>query len=131
VVSTFTEERWWPEWTEDDECFVDRIRYIEPIAKKEETESKRRGVVYQFSYLTLDRALQCKDKRGVEDFWNCFRSVTEFSPSGLIWNPNIEFTEDGDSHISLRLFNLINNEDLSAACRVALETEPEPEPQPE
>lgn len=119
VVSTFTEESWRPVWTSDDDCFKDQIFYIEPITENEKSEPSQRGVVYHFSYLTLDRALKCNDERGVDNFWNCFINVSKDDMGfwGQLWNPNIEFTENGDSHISLRLVKLIDDEEISAACR--------------
>ena len=105
VVSTFTEEDWRPEQIDDDESLHKRIRYVGPSIDVDEDNDVWRGVVFQFSYLTLDRALKCKDERGVEDFWSCFTSA-ELSSTGKHWAPHIEFTELGDSHISLRLLEM-------------------------
>lgn len=116
VVSTFTEDRWRPRWAYPDECIWEDVRYVGPITHDDETETARRGVVFQFSYLTLDRAIRCKNERGVEDFWACFADDANLSDTGELWNPQIEFTEDGDSHIPLRLFNLIGDKDLSDDC---------------
>jgi hypothetical protein len=117
LVSTFTEENWRPEPDTASNCFWDRIHYVGPITDKEETNSEWRGVVFQFSYLTLDRALICRDQRGVEKFWSCFTDDGKLKNPALKWNPHIEFTRYGDSHVSLGIFKLIDDETISAACR--------------
>lgn len=104
VVSTFTEEDWRPEEIKED-SFHDRIRFVGPSIDIDEDNDVWRGVVFQFSYLTLDRALKCKGERGVENFWSCFTNA-ELSSTGKNWAPHIEFTELGDSHISLRLLEI-------------------------
>ena len=116
LVSTFTEEGWRPEQKPEDECFWDRIRYVGPITDDEETDRERRGVVFQFSYLTLDRALKCKEERGVEDFWACFTKEQSLSSSGRKWNPHIEFTRHGDSHVSLGIFKLNDGQPTAVTC---------------
>jgi hypothetical protein len=117
VVSTFTEDRWRPKWKYPEECIWEDVRYVGPITHDDETEVARQGVVFQLSYLTLDRAIHCKDKRGVEDFWGCFTDAQNLSTTGKLWNPQIEFTEDGDSHIPLRLFTLVPEKNLSPDCQ--------------
>ncbi len=111
IVSTFTEEKWRPEdLTGNSDVarlnrpFARRIYTVGPV--HDGSTNKNPGVVYQFSYHTLNRALQCGDKRGVDAFWNCWSNPK--SPiQGYLEVPgvDIEFTEDGDSHISLRLLN--------------------------
>ena len=103
VVSTFTEEDWRPVFGDEDEHFKSRIRYVGPETKEEDTKDFH-GVVFQFSYLTLDRTLKCTDRRGVEDFWNCFTNA-KLSSTGQNW-AEVEFTKDGDSHVSLRLLEV-------------------------
>ena len=121
VVSTFTEEDWRPEQVEGDECFRDQIRFVGPTIDTDEDNDDWRGVVFQFSYLTLDRALKCKGERGVEKFWNCFTSA-ELSSKGKNWTPHIEFTGLGDSHISLRLLEMIDDKEVSRRCSIPPET---------
>lgn len=118
VVSTFTEEGWRPDKIED-KSFHNRIRFVGPSIDIDEDNAAWRGVVFQFSYLTLDRALKCKGERGVENFWSCFTNA-ELSSTGKHWAPHIEFTELGDSHISLRLLEMSDGNRSFPQC-------PEPE----
>lgn len=115
VVSTFTEEDWRPAKIEDDESFHKRIRFVGPSIDIDEDNDVWRGVVFQFSYLTLDRALKCKGERGVENFWSCFTNA-ELSSTGKHWAPHIEFTELGDSHISLRLLEMTDGKSALPQC---------------
>lgn len=108
VVSTFTEENWRPDPKPGDESFQHRIRYVGPHTVKTEDNPAFRGVVFQFSFLTLDRALKCRDKRGIDDFWNCF-TTTKPTSTGLDW-AEVEYTKDGDSHIALRLLDVKDDE---------------------
>jgi len=118
LVSTFTEEDWRPEREDKDKCFWDQIRYVGPITADPETDRRRRGVVFQFSYLTLDRALKCRDERGVENFWPCFTNDKILKNPGKKWNPQIEFTRQGDSHVSLGIFKLTDDVTPSDECPV-------------
>lgn len=99
VASTFTEEAWRPAL----DGFADRIRTVGLVSEElnEITARERRGVVYQFSYLTLWRALGCRDARGHEAFWECWSD----NPSReSTFGEQVEFTIDGDSIVtSLRL----------------------------
>lgn len=108
VVSTFTEEKWRPKHEPGDESFQRRIRYVGPHTSEVEDDSNLRGVVFQFSFLTLDRTLKCKDERGIDDFWNCFTTTTPTS-TGQDW-AEVEYTKDGDSHIALRLLEVKDDE---------------------
>lgn len=117
LVSTFTEEGWRPEQKPEDVCFWDRIHYVGPITDAEETDSERRGVVFQFSYLTLDRALKCRDERGVDNFWACFTNDQILEGAGKKWNPHVEFTRHGDAHVSLGIFKLIDDQSTASACQ--------------
>ena len=111
VVSTFTEETWRPKNLTSEhvspagiEPFDERIYTVGPV--QPEGFDKKPGVVYQFSYLTLDRALHCKDKRGVEGFWSCWSNIKDYEGGYLeVAGVEVEFTEDGDSHVTLRLLN--------------------------
>jgi hypothetical protein len=96
AVSTFTEAAWRP--ASLDQSLKERIHTVGtwPVAKT----LHDRGVVYQFSYLTLDRALNCRDHRGVEALWQCFRDAEP----NKTW-ATVEFTDEGDSHVSLRLLD--------------------------
>ena len=91
-----------------DESFQRRIRYVGPHTTKIEDNRTFRGVVFQFSFLTLDRTLKCKDKRGIDDFWNCF-TTTKPTSTGQYW-ADVEYTKDGDSHIALRLLEVKDDE---------------------
>ena len=84
--------------------FAQRIYTVVPVYT-EKRDSKNPGVVYQFAYLTLDRALQCKGSRGRAAFWKCW-SDTSLNQDYLeeeIRSVDAEFSADGDSHVSLRL----------------------------
>jgi hypothetical protein len=103
VVSTFTEEDWRPTLDGKDGHgpIASRVRFVGPGTLDDDPDV--RGVVFQFSYLTLDRALKCDDYHKVEDFWACWIAAEPKKDStGEDW-ADVEFTEDGDSHISLRL----------------------------
>ena len=103
VVSTFTEEDWRPKLDGKDGHgpIASRVRFVGPGTLDDDKDW--RGVVFQFSYLTLDRALECDDYHNVEEFWACWIAAEPKKDSrGEDW-ADVEFTEDGDSHISLRL----------------------------
>lgn len=116
VVSTFTEDTWRPtDFSSQNpvspriQPFDDRIFTVGPVHI--EGTSKSPGVVYQFSYLTLDRALTCGKKlveeqqlRNDESFWNCW-SDPETAKLGSVVGVEVEFTDNGDSHVPLRLLN--------------------------
>ena len=100
VASTFTEESWRPDVT----GISSRIKTVGPGWPDDNTRA--RGVVYQFSYLTLMRALRCKTERGVEAIWSCLSDRSD--SSGKDW-ANVEFTNDGDSIVtSLRLLDVVD-----------------------
>lgn len=100
VASTFTEETWRP----DVKGISQRIKTVGPGWPDD--NAKARGVVYQFSYLTLRRALRCKTERGVEAIWSCLSRP--YGSSGKGW-ANVEFTNDGDSIVtSLRLLDVVD-----------------------
>ena len=99
-ASTFTEESWRPSL----DGVTDRIRTVGPGAL--DLNRSKRGVVYQFSYLTLMRALNCRNARGHEALWNCWSGPSEV---GADW-ARVEFTTDGDSVVtSLRLLKVAEN----------------------
>lgn len=98
VVSTFTEKAWRPELASDP-SFASRIHTVGP--GPQDPQKEKRGVVFQFSYLTLDRALQCQHTRGVDAFTRCWVAATP-SATGRDWAV-VELTADGDSHVALRL----------------------------
>lgn len=102
VVSTFTESTWRPNGLSDD--FAKRIHTVGPGTNEDNSEYK--GVVFQFAYMTLDRALQCKGERGAESFWDCWNSdlTTDKTNRGKKW-ADVEFTANGDSHVSLILLD--------------------------
>lgn len=103
VVSTYTEREWRPVFSSSDKAFVNRIHAIglgEP-----DPQVDNRGVVFQFSFLALDRALKCGKKHGVDEFWACWTDPDfEVSPIGENW-AQVEFTSTGDSIVSLRILN--------------------------
>jgi len=113
VVSTFTEKIWRPTDLKDEHIlapgikpFDERIHTVGPVHIKPSDQDKKPGVVYQFSYLTLDRALHCKDTRGIEEFWSCWNNVEDYNEGYLeAAGVKVEFTANGDSHVSLRLLN--------------------------
>jgi hypothetical protein len=131
VVSTFTEKRWRPCFLipdDDDmkpdlcpsesdvdeyvsgpgdvsnEDFAGRIHTVGPDRK--ETDADYRGVVYQFSYMTLDRVLRCTDELNganqdrAELFWECWSNPKNENK----W-AEVEYTADGDSHVTLKLLD--------------------------
>jgi len=106
-ASTFTEESWRPSL----DGVTDRIRTVGP--GELEINPSKRGVVYQFSYLTLIRALNCRNERGREAFWKCWSATSEVvagqdraNAVGANW-AKVEFTTDGDSVVtSLRLLKV-------------------------
>lgn len=118
VVSTFTEKQWRPESLDRgndsyDHGFAKRIYTVGPA--NEGAESEERGVVYQFSHMTLDRALasldvdDCPQLKGggetrthgfAEVFWECWRTATTTED----W-AEVEFTADGDSHVTLKMLD--------------------------
>lgn len=103
VVSTFTEKAWRPDSLVEDSEFLRRIYTVAPNSS--ESISERRGVVFQFSYLTLDRALKCKDTRGIDEFWSCWSSeLTPTNSRARGW-AEVEYTANGDSHVSLKLLD--------------------------
>lgn len=145
VVSTFTEKRWrpcflisesdkkkpdlCPSGSDDgydpedvfDEEFAKRIHTVGP--DKKETDADYRGVVYQFSYMTLDRVLQSfKTKTTEKDcstltgeggvraegfselFWDCWIDEETSIKLKKKW-ADVELTADGDSHVTLKLLD--------------------------
>ena len=99
-ASTFTEESWRPSL----DGVIDRIRTVGPGAL--DLNRSKRGVVYQFSYLTLMRALNCRNARGREALWECWSGPSEVETD---W-ARVEFTTDGDSVVtSLRLLKVAEN----------------------
>ena len=104
VVSTFTEEAWRPELSQNGSSLASRIRFVGPGTV--DNDEDKRGVVFQFSYLTLARALTCRDERGVEAFWACWKGAPgNLKERGEDW-AQVEFTADGDSHVSLQLLKV-------------------------
>ena len=108
IVSTFTESAWRPtKALNDDLDFAERIRTVGPALER---NAARRGVVYQFSFMTMQRALNCDSseawhaRRGLKEFTECW---SNYEPSGIAkgWGDSIELTADGDSHVSLRLLD--------------------------
>jgi len=109
VASTFTEEKWRPRhlntvglFTADKLPFDQRVLAVGPTHIVDNEED--RGVVYQFSYLTLVRALHCQDQLGIERFWQCWTS--DDAPSKGVNDQDwvdVEFTADGDSRVGLRV----------------------------
>jgi hypothetical protein len=113
VVSTLTEKQWRPEFLNHDDqsydhVFANRIHTIGPTAT--ETDDDRRGVVYQFSYMTLDRTLECTDelKSATEDraesFWDCWIDKETTLKLEKNW-AEVEITADGDSHVTLKMLD--------------------------
>jgi len=102
VVSTFTEKIWRPTSLSND--FAERIHTVGPgrVAR----DPDKIGVVFQFSYMTLDRVIRCRDERGPERFWNCWNSseTTKKIDESKRW-ADVEFTANGDSRVSLKLLN--------------------------
>jgi hypothetical protein len=84
-----------------EQAFAERIYTIAP--NRPEGPAIERGVVYRFTYLTLDRAMACQEQRGAEAFWSCWRSV---DPATQVqdWG-KVEFLANGDSHVSLMLLD--------------------------
>lgn len=117
VASTYTECKWRldSEVGASEKCLDKRSGQMDEFHKRIYTvgpggrvdDEQQRGVVYQFSYLTLDRALKCADARGVDMFWECWSDTRETKPSarGADWQATVEFTASGDSHVSLQLLN--------------------------
>ena len=122
VVSTFTEKQWRPESLDGD--FAKRIYAVGPVGdenESDEEESDEKGVVYQFSYMTLDRVLQsfetrtkekdCSGLKGeggvradgfAELFWDCWIDKETTDNLKRTW-AKVEFTADGDSHVTLKM----------------------------
>ena len=98
IASTFTEEQWRPSLA----GMGNRVRTVGP-GEVDQTPSER-GVVYQFSYLTLIRGLNCRNERGIDALWACWSGP--YPPDkGANW-ADVEFTRDGDSVVtSLRLLD--------------------------
>ena len=119
VVSTFTEKQWRPESLDRDHSLYDRefakrIHAVGPASNDAEPDEK--GVVYQFSNMTLGRALTCTDDLKSADrdragsFWDCWTSEDTTSKLKEKWAV-VEFTADGDSHVTLRLLDYDENDD--------------------
>ena len=107
VVSTLTEEIWRPNYlggdslASNDPQFASRIYTVGP--GKRDPDATKNGVVFQFSYLTLDRAIACGQSRGIDAFWNCWRNhATPTNTTGQQWS-TVEFMADGDSYVWLQL----------------------------
>lgn len=107
VVSTLTEEIWRPSYLGDDSSqsrdpqFANRIYTVGP--GKRDPDAMKNGVVFQFSYLTLDRAIACSQSRGIEAFWSCWKNQsTPTSRTGQQWG-TVEYMADGDSYVWLQL----------------------------
>jgi len=102
-VSTFTEKSWRPSNLGED--FAKRIHTIDPGI--DEDNDDYRGVVFQFSAMTLDRALTCKGRRGAESFWSCWigDDRTKNEKLKLKEWANVEFMADGDSRVELRMLD--------------------------
>ena len=101
VGPNFTEEVSQPNFGSEDREFVSRIHAITTTAPRDPQKDSR-GVVFQFSYLTLSTALECKEKRGIDDFWNCFKTSDYMSFSSK-YLPEVEFTAGGESRVELRI----------------------------
>lgn len=109
VVSTFTEEAWRPQWLDSDEMRT-QVNTVAPKSPKANDLPYTRGVVFQWSYLTLDRALALRNVKGCEnvrehdEFWHCWANYGEHRgvEDKDIW-AEVEFTESGDSRVKLRL----------------------------
>ena len=112
VVSTFTEEDWRPKPIILDQI-GSQLFTVAPKSPKENRSPFTRGVVFQWSYLTLDRALreECKNARQPEEFWRCWSDTENDADHLGMKSPDVhdadwadvEFTSDGDSRIKLRL----------------------------
>lgn len=103
IVSTFTEKVWRPAIAESNKLFRERIH---TVGLRPQDSAEKRGVVFQFSFLTLDRALHCDQKRGVKEFTDCWVENEPSRTSSIAtgW-ADVEFTTDGDSHVSLQLLD--------------------------
>lgn len=95
VLPTFREEVWRTSFGLEDKEFVKRIHVIGPRPLASHKDNP--GVAFQFSFLTLDRALGCKMKRGIEEFWYCFKNIRS--------DTKVFFDELGDAYVPLELLN--------------------------
>ncbi|GAB3274257.1 hypothetical protein [Parahaliea aestuarii] len=107
VVSTFTEPLWQPTRSLFNRSLYKRVRTLGPVMG----DRGRRGigVVYQFSLLTLDKAIFCARRqgnewRGLQKFSACWERSDSFSSStARDLGPIIELLANGDTHIPLQV----------------------------
>lgn len=102
VVSTFTEEMWRPAPGVLKPAFREKILAVGPGAS--EFDPDKRGVVFQFSKRTLERAWACQTATE----WRSDRSLEHFREcwvGGGDQGEEVEITANGDSRVALRLMD--------------------------
>jgi hypothetical protein len=114
VVSTFTEKLWRPDKEQLPQGnYEDVYRQIRTLGPDKFPDSEEdRGVVHQFSFLTLDKAIRCakamRSNPGLEAFSECWEESEPRGQGPLArdWTPTVELLANGDSHIPLRLLDM-------------------------
>ncbi|WP_116367565.1 hypothetical protein [Parahaliea mediterranea] len=107
VVSTFTEPLWQPTRSLFSRSLYKRVRTLGPVMG--DRERRGIGVVYQFSLLTLDKAIYCARQQdgewhGLQPFGACWEKPDSFaSRAARDLSPIIELLANGDTHIPLQV----------------------------